>query len=174
MKPLEYRLAANGTFPNNVLPALHYKKVLRLPSFFKGNAVKKILKEHGWTNNWRAGIFTYHHYHSNTHEVIAVIKGHATILLGGENGRSVVLQQGDVLVIPAGVAHKNLGKENDITCIGGYPFGVEYDIKYGEPGERPDIDKRIAAVPLPAADPVTGKDNPLLGIWDSINKKKEK
>jgi uncharacterized protein YjlB len=70
-----------------------------------------------------------------------------------------------VLVIPAGVAHMNLGKENDVTCIGAYPDGRDYDMNYGKPGERPKSDHNIASLPLPGTDPVFGKKGALLQLW---------
>ena len=122
--------------------------------------------KHHWTNNWRNGVYTYHHYHSNTHEVMAVIRGVTTLLLGGENGIHLKVEKGDVIVIPAGVAHRNLGKEKDIICIGGYPGGKDYDMNYGKPEERPVADKRIAQVKIPRFDPVTGKSDPLHLVWN--------
>ena len=75
------------------------------------------------------------------------------------------VEKGDVLVIPAGVAHINLGEENDVICVGGYPGGRDYDIKRGRKDERPRADKNIAEVPLPQTDPVFGKRGGLLKIW---------
>lgn len=169
-EPVPYFLHDDGRFPNSHLPALHYRQVFNLSWFLAGTYVRGIFQKNGWTNNWRAGIFTYSHYHSNTHEVLGAVKGKATILLGGEKGEKILVQKGDVLVIPAGVAHKNLSLENDITCIGGYPDGHEYDMNYGNPGERPQTDKNIAAVPMPDTDPVYGGNGPLLEIWTSIKR----
>jgi len=64
--------------------------------------------------------------------VLGVCKGEPLLQLGGENGISLFIQQGDVLIIPAGVAHKNLGKENDLICVGAYPDGRDYDMNYGK------------------------------------------
>jgi len=46
-----------------------------------------------------------------------------------------------MLLIPAGVAHCNLGKKKDVICIGGYPGARDYDMKYGKPKERPAADE---------------------------------
>jgi uncharacterized protein YjlB len=35
----------------------------------------------------------------------------------------------------------------------------------GEEGERPQVDKNIATVPLPATDPLLGKEDGLTTIW---------
>jgi uncharacterized protein YjlB len=163
--PEQYFVKDDGVFPNNRLPILYYPKVLELPKLFPAAAVKKLFKENNWSNNWKYGIYTYHHYHSTTHEVLGVCKGETMVLLGGENGVTLFIQEGDVIIIPAGVAHINLGKENDVTCIGGYPDGRDYDMNYGKPGERPKTDDNIASVPLPKTDPVFGKGGGLLEIW---------
>jgi hypothetical protein len=51
--------------------------------------------------------------------------------------------------------------------VGGYAGGRSYDMKYGHADERPAADERIAHVPLPDADPVYGKDGPLIREWRS-------
>jgi len=165
MKVLQYFLKGDERFPNNNLPVLLYKKAIHLPLLFKGRFAKMLFTKHHWTNNWRNGIYTFDHYHSNTHEVMAVIKGATTLLLGGENGIHLKIEKGDVIIIPAGVAHCNLEKEKDVICIGGYPGGKDFDMNYGKPGERPAADERIAQVKIPRFDPVTGKSDPLNMIW---------
>ena len=169
-QPDQYRIKDNGVFPGNELPVLHYKKVLRLPWFFPSRYARKIMESHGWTNTWRNGIYTYDHYHSNTHEAMAVISGHTTLLLGGENGTQLTLQKGDVIVLPAGVAHRNRGRMKDVICVGAYPEGKDFDMNYGHAGERPTADKNIAAVTVPAKGPLYGKADPLIAIWKNHKK----
>lgn len=165
--PEEYYIKDDGVFPGSKFPVLFYKNVLKLPFLFPSAAIRGIFGKHDWTNNWRAGIFTYRHYHSNTHEAIGVVKGETVLELGGEEDVCLTIRKGDVVIIPAGVAHKNLGKENDVICVGGYPDGRAYNTKYGKAGERPEADKQIAAIPLPETDPVFGKNGPLVRIWRS-------
>ena len=57
--------------------------------------------------------------------------------LGGDGGLTTELGKGDVVVIPAGVAHKNLGSSADFACVGAYPDGRSYDMNYGNEDERP-------------------------------------
>lgn len=160
-----YHLKDDGIFPNNTLPVVVYKRVLNLPVFFASNIVRKIFRDNNWKNSWKSGIFTYHHYHSTTHEALGVIKGKTTLLLGGQHGCKIDVQAGDVLIIPAGVAHKNLGNENQITCIGAYPNGKSYDILYGKKEERPGADERIIKVPKPLTDPVFGTKSGIAEHW---------
>jgi uncharacterized protein YjlB len=110
--------------------------------------VKRLFKKNNWHNAWVHGVFEYHHYHSITHEVLGVIKGESTLQLGGELGAKVHVRRGDVLVIPAGVAHRNLGRENQLKV-----------------GERPRADRNIAKVTLPAHDPVFGDNAGLVKYW---------
>ncbi|MFT4023565.1 MAG: hypothetical protein QM664_07260 [Flavihumibacter sp.] len=42
-------------------------------------------------------------------------------MLGGYEDKIVQLEKGDVLVIPAGVAHKNVGCTDDFGCVGLIP-----------------------------------------------------
>jgi len=158
-------LKDNGIFPNNTLPVLVYKNVLDFPIFFDAAYITNLFEKNNWTNSWKGGIYTYHHYHSNTHEVIGVYKGSASVLLGGEKGLTLNLERGDVLIIPAGVAHKNLGQEHDISCVGAYPDGKKFDICTGRPEERPLADATISAVPLPDRDPVLGLKGGIEKYW---------
>jgi uncharacterized protein YjlB len=163
--PEQYSVIDDGVFPNSSLPILFYASVLKLPKLFPAVGVKKLFQNNGWKNNWTQGIYTYHHYHSVTHEVLGVCKGETILLLGGENGITLFIQQADVLILPAGVAHMNLGNENDVTCVGGYPDGRDYDMNYGKRGERPKADNNIASLQLPETDPVFGKKGGLPEIW---------
>lgn len=151
-------------FPNNLLlPVLLYKQVFS--GDINGNAVAELLANNHWQNSWIDSIFTYHHYHSTAHEVLVVLKGSCMLLLGGDNGNIQHIHTGDVIVLPAGVAHKNVGSSADFTCLGAYPDGQLYDIKYGEISERAEADQNIAEVPLPTKDPVFGDSGPLKQFW---------
>jgi uncharacterized protein YjlB len=165
---LRHFLPDDGQFPNNILlPLLVYRKSLHLPSKNPGKAVKEIFESNGWTNAWENGIYDYHHYHSTAHEVLAMIQGSVRVQFGGPSGISLSLEEGDVVIIPAGVAHKNIGGHTDFVCVGAYPDGQQYDIKYGRTDERPAADKNIKQVPLPETDPVYGMSGPLIKNWET-------
>src|ERR1043165_5266279 len=119
----------NKFFPNSRHPVLVYKGALYLPKQ-KNKAseiIQKIFARNGWSNSWRNGIYDFHHYHSITHECMAVSMGRATVILGGPNGRRVKVQAGDVIILPAGVAHKCSAHSKDFLCVGAYPQGKDYD-----------------------------------------------
>jgi uncharacterized protein YjlB len=49
--------------------------------------------------------------------------------------------------------------------VGAYPNGGRYDLLRGWPGERPEADQNIAAVPTQNEDPLYGADGPLRRFW---------
>jgi uncharacterized protein YjlB len=160
-----YLFADDGVFPNSRLPVLYYRSALSPHGADPARVLELTFERHNWTNSWRNGIYSYHHYHSTSHEVLGVYAGTAEVQLGGEKGRSVVIRAGDVLVIPAGVAHQNRGATNDFAIVGAYPDGRDWDVKYGRLMERAEAEKNIGQVPLPDQDPVFGTDGPLLRLW---------
>jgi uncharacterized protein YjlB len=156
----------DGHIPNNPkLPLLVYPQAL-VESERSPRRCKELLAENGWGGAWINGVFSYHHYHSNAHEVLCVVEGEASIAFGGPEGATVEVEAGDVVVIPAGVGHCNAGSSNDFTVVGAYPRGQEsYDLRTGEKGERPEVLENIRNVPLPESDPLFGEGGPLLGHW---------
>lgn len=152
----------DGTIPNHPsLAAAIY------PGVFKSNPeeIEKIFNGNGWTNSWTNGVFDYHHYHSNTHEVLGVRSGSATLLIGGEQGEEIEVQTGDVTVLPAGTGHKKISASADFQIVGAYPGGVSPNTKTGEAGERPYVLEDIQNASLPLTDPVYGNEGPLLKNW---------
>ena len=163
---LHFGLADDGTFPNNpALPLLLYLQALNLPDKNAAAEVEHLLARNRWTGSWRDGIYSYHHYHSTAHEVLAVYGGSATVQFGGPDGITQRVAVGDVVVIPAGVAHKNLGCSGDFAVVGAYPDGQDWDMCYGKAGERPRADDNIKRVAKPKTDPVYGTKGPIFDHW---------
>jgi uncharacterized protein YjlB len=140
----------DGIFPNNNLPVILYINVIEFSEGSDATVVEKI----------------FHYYHSTAHEVLGVYSGSANVRLGGEKGETFKVEKGDVVLIPAGVAHKNLGSSNDFRVVGAYPKGQSWDMNYGKEGERPKADQNINKVPLPDADPVFGQTGPVKEYWN--------
>jgi uncharacterized protein YjlB len=163
---LRYLLPDDGVFPNSpILPLLVYRKAFNIQHAKDEKNVISILENNSWVNSWKGSVYNYHHYHSTAHEVLAIVQGNARIQFGGPSGVSVFLEKGDMVIIPAGVAHKNLGDEQEFVCIGAYPDGQNYDMNYGKEGERPGTDENIRQVPLPETDPAYGAEGPLVKNW---------
>ena len=154
-----------GTIPNSRLPVLIYPGALNLPKDDPAAAIETLIHTNNWGNDWRNGIFSYHHYHSTAHEALLVFGGSAKVQLGGESGITETINAGDVVIIPAGVGHKNLGSSSDFHVVGAYPPQQNVDMNYGKDGERPRVDENIARLALPTTDPVFGKAGPLLDHW---------
>ncbi|HKZ65676.1 MAG TPA: hypothetical protein VJ111_04945 [Chitinophagaceae bacterium] len=154
----------DGKIPNSKYPLLLYRNAFKERGDNGAAWLEQHFLQNNWSNSWRNGIFDFHHYHSITHEALGIYSGSALVHLGGEEGSKVKIQAGDIIVIPAGVGHKNLASE-DLGVVGAYPDGMQYDLMREKPGERPQADENIAAVPIPAQDPLMGKNNGLLKIW---------
>jgi uncharacterized protein YjlB len=88
-------------------------------------------------------------------------------MLGGPAGRVLEVGAGDVIAIPAGVAHRRLESSADFLVVGCYPPGQDWDLLRGEPGVREIAAPNIAAVTMPVTDPVTGGQSPLPDLWRS-------
>lgn len=158
--PTLLHLEDDGTFPNNMLPVILWRRAIHITDANGAEAIEQRLRDNGWTGIWRNGIFTWHHYHATAHEALGIARGSVTVQLGGPSGETLELEAGDIVLLPAGTAHRNLGQSGDLLVIGAYPPGQRPDMLRGEPGERPGADRAIAAVQLPERDPVTGADGP--------------
>lgn len=148
--------ADDGTFPNSRLPLLFYEAALPRDAATP-EAVERLFAENGWPPAWRASVYTFHHYHSTAHETLGIARGSARLMLGGPQGQEFEVRAGDVIVIPAGVAHKRVSSSADFLVVGCYPPGQDWDLLRGEAGDRPRADANIAAVPMPETDPVGGE-----------------
>ncbi|MHC8411212.1 cupin domain-containing protein [Pseudomonas sp. Hz4] len=155
----------DGQTPNSRLPVLLYRNVA-LKSADKASAFEALFSANHWPAQWRAQVFDYHHYHSNAHEVLGVISGRARLKLGGSSGAEQTVEAGDVLILPAGIGHCSLDQSSDFLVVGAYPTGQEkYDIQRPDPTTHALSVARIAKVPHPLADPVSGGEGALMGAW---------
>jgi len=75
------------------------------------------------------------------------------------------LRAGDVVVIPAGVAHKGEAASPDLLIVGAYPGGRGPDMQIPGKCDRELALTNIAAVPSPGGDPVCGTSGPLTERW---------
>ena len=165
VQPEQLSFKDDGVFPNSSLPLLVYRDAITIDAKDPASFFEQRFVRNDWANSWRDGVYSFPHYHSTSHEVLGVYSGAATLRLGGEHGKDVEVQAGDVIVIPAGVAHQNIGASNDFGVVGAYPEGRKWDLLRGLPGERPKADHNIAALPMPENDPIYGVEGPLRRIW---------
>jgi uncharacterized protein YjlB len=160
------RFEQSEGIPNNPdLPVVVYHGVEEIVD--DPAACERLFHTNRWGGSWRDGIFPFHHYHSNAHEVLGIVSGEALVTLGGPGGEQLTVRAGDVLVLPAGTGHKRDDTTGALLVIGAYPPGQEnYDLRRGDPAELPEARRNIAAVVLPEADPVVGTDEPsMFSAW---------
>lgn len=148
-----------GEIPNNPrLPVLLHRGAIPAGD---PAAAEALFARHGWPPAWRNGIYDFHHYHPDAHEALAIASGHVRVRLGGEAGVTLDLVAGDVVVLPAGTGHRNLGASKDLLVVGAYPPGMSPEQYTGRPGELEQALPAIAATPDPPSDPVTGGPYPV-------------
>ncbi|WP_292232420.1 cupin domain-containing protein [Mesorhizobium sp.] len=163
METQTIRLNPAPPFPNSALPVILYRNC-----FTDSKELEHRLRSNGWIPDWYSaeGMFPYHHFHSDAHEIIAVLKGKLRGKVGGPDGVEVVMGSGDVIVLPAGVAHIGLAVSADLWTVGGYPSGYAiHDFRLGDMGEYANCLANTLSVPSPAADPLGGLDGPLAETW---------
>jgi uncharacterized protein YjlB len=165
MQPESIIFQDDGLIPNSRYPVLLFRGAVELESNDPASSMESRFAANHWIDSWRNGIYSFHHYHSTSHEVLGIYQGSVTVRLGGEKGQDFVLRAGDVVVIPAGVGHKNRQCTPHLGVVGAYPDGRECDLLRGRPGERPQADLNIAGVPMPESDPMYGVHGPLKEIW---------
>jgi len=161
MEPLTLRFADDGAIPNHPrFPALLYRGVEDAAG--GPDACEAMFERNGWEPRWRAGVFPFHHFHSTAHEALGVVRGTATVRLGGPGGEAVQLAAGDVVVLPAGTGHKRESDDPEFLVVGAYPPGQDWDLRRGDPAEHDEVVANIARVPDPETDPVGGS---LTELW---------
>jgi uncharacterized protein YjlB len=162
-----YFLDDDGVFPNNEqLPVVYYEHAFQISNGPDAALdIERLILENNWHHPWRNGVYDYHHYHSTAHEVLICYEGSSRLRIGGPSGVIIEFKQGDVLLLPAGSAHKSEEATADFRCIGAYPTDQLFDMNYGHEEERTRAKENIRNVALPSADPVYGPDGPLIFHW---------
>lgn len=112
-------------------------------------------------------MYSQSHFHSTAHEVLCVFAGRARLCFGGEDNPKrveLVVEKGDVMVVPGGVAHRLLEDlEGGFNMVGSYPVGKTWDMCYGKEGKGDKV-KAIADLSWFERDPVYGDEGPSLEV----------
>ncbi len=145
-------LTDGGVVPNNpAVPLVLYRGLLP-----KG-APERIIAHfaaRGWSNAWINGIYDFHHYHATAHEVLGLASGAARVQFGGPTGIIFDVGAGDGVLIPAGVGHCLLSSRDDLTVVGAYPGGADWDLVRAGRDAADRARPVIAAVAAPLRDPI--------------------
>ena len=161
-EPLAFTFDDDGTIPNSRLPLLVYRDAVPADA----DGIERLFAANRWPPAWRAGVHPFHHFHSTAHEALGVARGEASVLFGGPGGTVLTVRAGDVVIVPAGVAHCNQGQSGDLLIVGAYPDnGPGPDLLRGKAAEHDAAQGAVGVVPLPAADPVEGVDGSLVRLW---------
>jgi uncharacterized protein YjlB len=166
-KPHAITFKDDGSVPNNSrLPFLLYRGAAALGGSADPAALlEQLFNANDWGDTWRNGIYDYVHYHSRTHEVLGIARGHGQVRFGGNDGKIIELRSGDVVILPAGTGHQLISGSKQLLVVGAYPPSGTYDECMPLPEDHKRALKSIPKVPIPAKDPVYGKNGPLQALW---------
>ena len=87
--------------------------------------------------------------------MLICIRGEASVIIGGDSGPKVTISSGDLLLVPPGVAHKQLDEKDGFALLGSYPttdFDGSIDTLTGIPTEEQR--ERIVRCHVPDHDPI--------------------
>jgi uncharacterized protein YjlB len=161
-EPLTVTFEDDGAIPNSELPLLVYRNAVPADPA----AIERLFAANRWPPAWRDGVHPFHHFHSTAHEALGVARGEARVLFGGPGGQVLTVQAGDVVVIPAGVAHCNQSQSGDLLIVGAYPDTSDRpDLRRGKPDEHEAAKRAVETVKMPEADPVEGRNGALIRAW---------
>lgn len=150
-------LVDDGLVPNNARFALQlYRGVGPADAADAAERWIALFARNGWRGAWINGIYPFHHYHATAHEVLGLARGMARVQFGGPSGPILSVSAGDAVLIPAGVGHCRIGSSADLSVVGAYPGGADWDLQRATPEARLAALPLIAAVPVWPRDPVTG------------------
>jgi len=190
----KYKLSPTPLIPNSPYPLLHYPGLVRdlvSNSNFKTTDIFDLFSQNGWQSQWiaRYGPDIQSHYHSTTHECMAVISGEGASIRfgvadvpnweqgmlgigergeGEEGGVEIRAALGDVFIIPAGVSHKTFAPTPETKELA---FHQPDDIEAGHAAENvsPESEARhrefFSKVPVEGEFMMMGA-YPYGGVWD--------
>lgn len=163
---IAHRLAADGGIPNHPRwPLLVYPGAVAIRGADPAAGFEALFDRNGWPAAWRNGVYPFHHFHCDAHEVLGVYSGEVTVQFGGDGGVAISARPGDVIVLPAGTGHKKLASSGTLGIVGAYPTGQHPDMCTPRLSSSKRSAAAVARVALPQLDPVYGAGGPLFNHW---------
>lgn len=165
----KHLIPAHGMTPNTSIqnkPLMIYHAAFGNKT--SASAIESHLKSVGVVDpQWRYTMYSTSHFHSTSHEVLGIASGEARLCFGHEDNPDhveAVLKAGDVVVMPAGVAHRLLDDlKGGFEMVGCYPKGCNWDMCYGKKGEEKNV-AGIKKLGWFERDPVYGDKGPALDV----------
>lgn len=151
------KIASDKPFPGNDIELRLYRAVFSKTQIGIRKKFSDLFSHNGWSVPWVNGVYGFHHFHAEAHEVLGCAAGWVLVQMGGSNGPKIRLEAGDAVLIPVGVAHKAIDHSTDYSILGSYPQGQEPDLRRGDPHEWNEVLDKMAQVKLWEKDPVTGE-----------------
>ncbi len=169
--PETFLFTDDGETPNNPrLPLLVYRAAVDVKhAADPAVPFEQAFARHGWGDGWRNGIFGFLHFHTGTHEALGIARGRAKVEFGGANGKVFDVAAGDVVVLPAGCGHRRIEGSADLLVVGAYPEGSPSDHQRPDPARHAAAVAAVARTPVPAEDPLFGREGPLSRLWRTGN-----
>ena len=81
------QITPDAPYPGNDLPVRLYRQALSGSRDTLITGFKRLFTSHGWSEPWINGIYDFHHFHAEAHEVLGCAAGRVTVQLGGPNGQ---------------------------------------------------------------------------------------
>ena len=171
IQPEQLNFKDDGIFPNSPLPLLFYRDAIRAgakdpASIFEQSFAGMIGPTRGETVFIPFPIIT-----ARRMKCWVFILALPLSRLGGEHGKNVEVHAGDVIVIPAGVAHQNVGASNDFGVVGVYAGGRQWGFASGCPGRAPQSRSQYCGFGNAGERSIYGVAGPLREIWKSADGK---
>jgi uncharacterized protein YjlB len=163
----KHLIPKHALIPNTSIqskPLLIYHSCFQ-PSSLSASSIEHHLSSVGVVQpQWRYTMYSTTHFHTTTHEVLAVSSGKAELCFGGEENPQRVMVQvqvGDVIIVPAGVGHRLMQDiEGGFEMVGSYPVGSKHwDMCFGKESEKEKI-QEIANLAWFKHDPIYGGKDP--------------
>ncbi|KAL4067402.1 hypothetical protein V8B97DRAFT_2024980 [Scleroderma yunnanense] len=110
--------------------------------------------------------FSAHSSAVESHLLLCIVSERAKLCFDGEENPERVetaVEKGDVIIIPAGVAHRSLEDlEGNFLMVGSYPVRKNWDMCYGSADEE-GYTENIKHLEWLKRDPIYEDDGPALG-----------
>ncbi|ORM71161.1 cupin domain-containing protein [Pantoea rwandensis] len=86
------------------------------------------LEKTGWSKQWQGKPFSYLHFHSRTHVIFVVTAGSGELRVGGNKGKTVLANVGDMIFLPAGTGQQHISSTPDFAVSACYLKGKSWDV----------------------------------------------